>query len=176
LRPRCLKAEQQDTPLECSELPQAGFDLVVATRKSRAPSIDLDASPDALVLPLAGGRLALSFEDAGKMIAMIDTLQRPGCSFQTARHDGLPAEPVSVYVVPSRQSAADMRTASLDARLPPPGNRKVEVPGQDFAIVFTTTSTPVNWTPHEAINHIAVYWIYSPLLMAMDGEAELMFK
>src|SRR5262249_60219241 len=141
LRPRCLKAEQQDTPLECSELPQAGFDLVVATRKSRAPSIHLDASPDALVLPLAGGRLALSFEDAGKMIAMIDTLQRPGCSFQTARHDSLPAQPGSVYVVPSRQTAANMPTAPLQARLPPPGQRKVEAPGHGCPTQSTTTST-----------------------------------
>jgi hypothetical protein len=86
------------------------------------------------------------------------------------------SKPVSVYVVPKREAPANMRTTSLDARLPGVGMRKVEVPGNDFAIVFVTTRTPIEWDSHARPDALAVYPSLSGLVMAVDGDAARMFE
>jgi len=171
------KAQQYEAQLQPIELSGAGFDLVLATRKSPATGIDLAESPDGLFVSLIGGQLALAFDDAGKMIETIESLRWSGCAFETRGRNGVSTEPVALYVVASRQAAAaGVRTASLDAPSGQPGMRKVEVPGQDFAIVFATTRTPIDWTSREGIDAIAVFSGYSELVMAVGGDVERMFK
>ncbi len=171
-----LKAQQLEAALQQIELPGAGFDILIAAPKSPAVTIDLGDSPDALIVPLMGGELALAFEDGRQMIEAIDSLQRPACAFQAGSKDGKSMKPVSVYVVPRRETTANIRTASLNVRLPEPAMRKVEVPGNDFAIVYATTKPPIASEPHERPDSLAIYSLGSELIMATDGDIERMFK
>ena len=170
-----LLAREQEANLQEIELPGAGFNIVLATPKSPAATIDLGESPDALVLHLSGGELALAFEDGQKMIEAMDFLQHPGCAFR-ASDDGRSAESVSVYVVPKRETTADLRIPSLDGQLPQFAMRKVEVPGANFNIVYTTTSTPVALEADERPDALAVYSTGYELIMATDGDIKRMFK
>jgi hypothetical protein len=171
-----LSAQQQDAVLQRVALPGAGFDLMIATPKSPASVINLGGSPDALIVPLIGGELTLSFEDGEKMIEAIDSLRRPACAFRAESRDGKSTKPVSVYVVPQREMPANVRTASLDARPPGVGMRKAEVPGNDFAVVFVTTRTPIAWDRHERPDSLAVFYAGSELIMAVEGDVDRMFK
>jgi len=171
-----LKAQQWEAVLQQVELPGVGFNLVLATPKSPSTVVNLGLSPEALIAPLIGGALALSFDDGAKMTEAIDTLQHPACAFQAESKDGNATTPVSVYVVPKRGGLAGIRTASLGARVPEDGMRKVEVPGNDFDIVLATTRTPPAREPHERPDALAVYSAGSELMMASDGDIERMFK
>lgn len=133
-------------------------------------------SPEALIVALIGDELALSFDDDGKMIEAIDTLRHPACAFQAQSRDVKSTKPVAVYVVPQLQTPANVRTASLAAQLPAAGMRKAAVPGNDFAIVFATTRTPIAWDPNERPDTLKVYYAGSELIMAVDGDVEKMFK
>jgi hypothetical protein len=161
-------AQQQEAVLQYVELPGPGFDIVLATSKSPAGSI-LGNSPDALVLPLIGGELALVFDDGWKMMETIDSLQRPVCAFQAESKDGKSTKPVAVYVVPKRETTANIRTP--EARM-----RKVEIPGNDLFIVLATTKPPIALEPHERPDVLFVYAAGSELIMATDGDIERMFK
>jgi hypothetical protein len=168
-----LWALEQEAALQEVALPGAGFNIVLATAKSPAATIDLGESPDAMILHLSGGELALAFEDGAKMLEAFDLLQHPGCAFR-ASDDGGSAKPASVYVVPKRETTAGIRTASFDVR--PTAMQKVEVPGTSFAIVFATTSTPIAWEPNERPDTLAVYQTGDELIMATDRDIERMFK
>jgi hypothetical protein len=170
-----LKAQQQEAALQQVELPGVGFNIVLVTPKSPAATIDLGGSPDALILHLTGGELALAFEDGSKMLEASDLLRHPGCAFR-ASGDGRSAKPVSVYVVSKRETTAGIRTASLDGQLPQSGMRKVKVPGANFDIVYTTTSTTIAWEPDERPDALAVYSTGYELIMATDGDIKRMFK
>src|SRR5262249_1033580 len=170
-----LKAQQQEAALQHVELPGVGFDIALATPKSAAATIDLGDSPDALILHLTGGELALAFEDASKMLEASDLLQHPGCAFR-ARGDGRSAKPVSVYVVPKREPTAGIRTASLDGQSSQSAMRKVRGRGANFDIVYTTTSTPIAWEPDARPDALAVYSAGYERVMATDGDIKRMFK
>jgi hypothetical protein len=162
-------AQQQEAVLQYVELPGAGFDIVLATPKSRAGSINLGNSPDALVLPLIGKELALVFDDGWQMMEAIDSLQRPACTFHAESKDGKSTKPIAVYVVPKRETTANIPTP--EARV-----RKVEMPGNELSIVFATTKPPIALEPHERPEPLAVYEAGSELMMATDGDIERMFK
>ena len=166
-------AQQHEALLRQVELPGAGLDIVVATPKSPAAIMDVN-TPDALIMPLIGGELALAFEDGSKMLEAIDFLQHPGCAFR-ASDDERVATPISVYVIPQRK-ASGVSTASHDVRLPEARMRKVKLPETDFDIVYTTTSTPITWTPREGPDSLAVYSTGYELTMATDGDIATMFK
>jgi hypothetical protein len=170
-----LCAQEQEAALQEVELPGAGFNIVLATPKSPAATIDLGETPDALILHLNGGELALGFEDGRKMLEARDFLQHPGCAFR-ASEDGGSAKPVSVYVVPKREMTASIRTASLDGQLPQSGMRKVKAPAANFNIVYTTTSTPISEEPHKWPDALAVYSTGYELVMATDSDIKRMFK
>jgi hypothetical protein len=57
------------------------FDLIVATPKAGGAIYDLSESPDALLVHLAGGKLALGFERPDTMLKALEALQAPGCTF-----------------------------------------------------------------------------------------------
>src|SRR5262245_12942326 len=71
------KVQQQEAILQAIEIPRAAFDLMVAVPKTPAATVDLERSPEALVMHLPGGRLVLTFETAEQMLMVFDTLRRP---------------------------------------------------------------------------------------------------
>ena len=60
-------AQQREAILQKVEVPGAPFDLVLATAKSPAAIFDLAESPDALVIHLVGGELALGFRQLDRL-------------------------------------------------------------------------------------------------------------
>jgi hypothetical protein len=91
---------QQEATLQRIEVRGAAFDVVVATAKAQGARFDLGMSPDALILHLAGGELALGFDSAEKMLKELDTFRRPGCGLLSAGRDGKSHQPVAIYIVP----------------------------------------------------------------------------
>jgi hypothetical protein len=171
-----LEAQYQKAALTEVELPGAGFHIVLATPSSPAATINLGSSPDALILPLTGGKLALAFEDGRKMIETNDALRHPACALPADNRDDESGKPVAVYVVPKRETSANLWTASLDGTLSQASMRKVEVPRSNLAIVFATTMTPIAWGSHDEPDSITVYSAGSELIMATDGDIEKMFR
>jgi hypothetical protein len=93
---------QQQAVLQKMEVPGAGFDLVIASPKfPGGATYDLSESPDALIIHLVGGELALGFEDWDKMVKALDTLRRPVGAFHVESPDRRSRIPVAVYLVPA---------------------------------------------------------------------------
>ena len=170
-----VNAQQQEAALQTVELPGTGLAIVLAMPKSPAATINLAMSPDALVVGLIGGKLALAFDSQNDMLNAWDALRRPGCAFQSQANDGN-VQPVAVYVVPNYTPTAFVRTASLIAPQSAPLMHKVQVPGRDFDIVFAMTKTPVVVDAIDRMDSLAVYSVGSELVMATEGDIERMFK
>ena len=100
------QAQQQEAILQRVEVPGAGFDIIVARPNRPSTIIDLARAPDALVIQLIGGELALSFDSEERMLRALDSLQLPVCAFQVERAGSTSREPVAVYVVPKSQPGA----------------------------------------------------------------------
>jgi hypothetical protein len=94
-------AEQQAV-LRKMEAPGAGFDVLIATPKSPGGAVySLSESPDALIIHLVGGELALEFDNVDKMIKALDFLRRPIGTFRMESPDRKLQIPVAVYMVPA---------------------------------------------------------------------------
>jgi hypothetical protein len=100
------QAQQQEAVLHRVGVPGAGFDIIVARPSSSGETVDTGRSPDALVVQLIGGELALSFDSGERMLKALDSLQLPACAFQVERASAVSREPVAVYVVPKSQPAS----------------------------------------------------------------------
>jgi hypothetical protein len=100
------QAQQQEAVLHRIEVPDAGFDIIVARPSASGTIINLGRSPEALIIHLIGGELALSFDSEERMVRALDSLQLPACAFQVERAGGTPREPVAVYVVSKSQPVA----------------------------------------------------------------------
>ena len=94
-------AQQREAILQTIEVPGAAFDLVLAIPKTPAAMVDLGGSPDALVVHLVGGELALVFESAEQMLKTSDSLRSPVGAFHIQRNDINSATAVAVYMVPN---------------------------------------------------------------------------
>jgi hypothetical protein len=103
------QAQQQEAVLHRVGVPGAGFDIIVARPGSSGATVNLGRSPDALVIQLIGGELALSFDSEERMLRALDSLQLPACAFQVERASSISREPVAVYVVSKSQPAASAR-------------------------------------------------------------------
>jgi len=103
------QAQQQEAMLHRVEVPGAGFDIIVARPKSPGSTVNLSSSPDALVIQIIGGELALSFDGEEKMLRALDSLQLPACAFQAERANSPSREPVAIYVVPKSQPVSSVR-------------------------------------------------------------------
>jgi hypothetical protein len=90
-----VHAQKQEAVLQLVDVPGAGFDLVLASPKPGAAALpDLGNTPDALVMHLHGGELAVVFEDAQEMLKAIDTLRSPVWA------DSAGQRPVALYRIP----------------------------------------------------------------------------
>ena len=65
-------AQQKEAILQKLEVPGAAFDIIVAMPKPQGVTFDLSESPDALVVHLIGGELALGFDNAEKMLKALE--------------------------------------------------------------------------------------------------------
>jgi len=91
---------QQQAVLQTIGVPGASFDILLAMPKSQTMFYDLSESPEALVIHLVGGKLALGFEDEETMLKVLDSLRRPIGAFDVESQDGKSRKPVVVYIVP----------------------------------------------------------------------------
>jgi hypothetical protein len=91
---------QQEAVLQRIAVPGAAFDIVVASPKAQGVKFDLARSPDALIMQLIGGELALGFDGEKEMLKALDTLQLPAFAFHTEGRNGKSRLPVAVYIVP----------------------------------------------------------------------------
>ena len=94
-----VNAQEREALLQKIEVPGGTFDIVLAKPKSPAAFIDVGMSPEALVIHLIGGELAVSFDSADKMLTALDSLQLPACAFDVQSKHGK-RQPTAVYVVP----------------------------------------------------------------------------
>jgi hypothetical protein len=87
--------------LQKLEVPGAGFEIMLAMPKSAdGATFNLGNSPDALLVRLIGGELALSFDSAEMMMKALDSLQLPVCAFHVESTDGRARKPVAAYLIP----------------------------------------------------------------------------
>ncbi|HET6927989.1 MAG TPA: hypothetical protein VFI48_14155 [Hyphomicrobiaceae bacterium] len=63
--------------LQSLDAPGAAFDIILAIPKPQGAIFEFSESPDALVVHLIGGELALGFEDAETMLKAARTPRRP---------------------------------------------------------------------------------------------------
>lgn len=95
------QAQKQEAVLQHIAVPGAEFDFVLAVPKpGAAPLADLGNMPDALVIHLQGGDLALVFDDARKMIETAALLQFAAFGFHVDVHRSGAQQPVAFYIVP----------------------------------------------------------------------------
>ena len=98
---------QQEATLQKVEVPGAGFDIILAMPKSpTGATFNPGNSPDAMVVYLTGGELALSFDGAETMLQTLDSLQSPACAFRVDSKDSAASKPVAVYTVPKGKTLA----------------------------------------------------------------------
>src|SRR5262245_43644093 len=88
-------AQQREATLHRVEIPTAPFDLLIAAPKAAGVYFDLAESPDALLLNLAGGELAIAFERVDAMLKTVELVRAPVCSFGGRGHT-----PITIYMVP----------------------------------------------------------------------------
>jgi len=93
-------AQQKEAVLQRMEVPGAAFDIILAMPKPQGAIFDYSESPDALVVHLIGGELALGFDGEERMLAALDSLRMPVCAFHVEGKNPATRNPVSVYIVP----------------------------------------------------------------------------
>ena len=103
-----IHAQQREAVLQTIEVPGAVFDIVLAMPKTSGATIDLGRSPEALVMHLVGGELALVFESVEQMLETLDVLQTPVGAVPGQRTDSNSPIPVAVYIAPK----ADVRASA----------------------------------------------------------------
>jgi hypothetical protein len=89
------QAQQRHASLQRIEIPESSFDLLVAAPKPGGVIYDLAEAPDALLLNLAGGELAIGFARAENMLRTFELVRGPACSFP-----GRGRTPIAIYLVP----------------------------------------------------------------------------
>ena len=102
-----VNAQQRQALLQKIEVPNAGFDLVIAMAKPGGPTFDFRNQPDPNVVYLMGGQLVVAdvgevqkvFNDVGVMLV-------PACSFQAESKGNHPQAAASIYVIPRSEKIA----------------------------------------------------------------------
>ena len=112
-----LYAQEQEAVLQTVEVPGAGFNFVVATPHPEGGALpDLANTPEALIVHLHGGMLALVFDDPSEMVKAFDSLITPVCAFETAGRGGSAPQPLALYIVPKGRATAMSRQTTTDVQ------------------------------------------------------------
>jgi hypothetical protein len=96
-----VNAQQQEAVLRKMDVAGAPLEIIVATPKVGGDIYHLANSPDALIVHLIGGELALAFDAEEKMLKALDSLRMPVCAFHV--DSKVSRTPVSVYIVPKAE-------------------------------------------------------------------------
>ena len=92
-------AQQKEATLQKLEVPGSAFDIIVAMPKPGGVTFDLSELPDALLVHLIGGALALGFDNAEKMLQALDSLRRPIGAFHVDDPAVGSRIPIALYLV-----------------------------------------------------------------------------
>lgn len=93
-------AQKQEAVLRHIEVAGTDFNLVLAEPKPGGRVLpDLGNTPDALIVHLHGGTLALVFEDAKEMMKVSDLMRSPTISFHADPNRNGSPHPVALYIV-----------------------------------------------------------------------------
>ena len=92
-------AQQREAVLQRIEVPGASFDLVLAIPKTPAVIFDFSESPDAHVIHLVGGLLALGFESAESMLNASDSLRAAVGAFHLRDNESNARVPIAIYKI-----------------------------------------------------------------------------
>ena len=92
-------AQQREAVLQRVGVPGTAFDIILATPAPEGIVYDLAETPDALLLNLIGGKLALGFESVDDMLHVADRLRTPSCALQVRTKVSKSEIPVAIYVV-----------------------------------------------------------------------------
>jgi hypothetical protein len=99
LAPVSLLAEEREAILQKVDLPGSAFDILLALPTAEGALMDVGKSPEALVVHLVGGELALAFESGEQMLRAMDFLRSPlGASYVPSGGGG-PVVPLAAYIV-----------------------------------------------------------------------------
>jgi hypothetical protein len=104
-----LYAEEREAVLQRGGVPGSAFDVILALPKPQAAIINLTKSPDAFVVHLAGGELALAFESGEEMLQALDSLRTPFGAFHIQESCSNSFVPAAVYIVPKDHARASVK-------------------------------------------------------------------
>lgn len=95
-----VNAQQREAVLQKIDVPNAGFNVVLALPKLAGPTVDYRVQPDPNLVYLADGELVYAY--TGHLQELMDRgmLKVLACTFHVDRKDGRAATPVAVYVIP----------------------------------------------------------------------------
>ena len=94
-------AQQKEAVLQRLNAPGSSFGIILAMPKPHGAIYEFSESPDALVLHLIGGELALGFDDAESMLRAAVALRRPFAALRLESPDHRLPIPVALYLVPA---------------------------------------------------------------------------
>ncbi len=93
-------AQQREAILQKIDVPNAGFNIVIALPKSGGATAHFRNQPDPNIVYLADGELVYAYTGHLQDLMDIGALLAPACTFQVDRKDFQPRTPVAIYVVP----------------------------------------------------------------------------
>lgn len=95
-----VMGQEREASLVRLVVPGSSFDIMLAMAKNPTTTVDLGWSPDALVLHLIGGELAIPFENFETMFEAMNVLRSPVGASHVYDLRKVGAQPVALYVVP----------------------------------------------------------------------------
>ena len=95
-----VMGQEREASLIRLVVPASSFDIMLAVPKTPATTLDLGRSPDALLLHLIGGELALSFENFETMFEAMNILRSPVGASHVYDLRQIGPQPVALYLVP----------------------------------------------------------------------------
>jgi hypothetical protein len=94
-------AQQKEAVLQRLQAPGSSVGIILAMPKPQGAIYEFSESPDALVLYLIGGELALGFDDAESMLKAAGALRRPYAALRLESPDHRLPIPIALYLVPA---------------------------------------------------------------------------
>ena len=95
-----VNAQQQEADLQKIDVPNAGFNVVLALPKAGGSTADYHRQPDPNLIYLADAEHV--YGQTGNLKELMDSgiVKVHACTFHVDRRDGHAATPVAVYVIP----------------------------------------------------------------------------
>ena len=106
-----IHAQERELCLKTVEVPEAGFDFVVAApRRGGSDLVDLAEAPDALIMRAQGGKLMVVLDNTGKAVRALRAWSSSASVSEADGDDAASLQPVALYIVPKSRAIADRGT------------------------------------------------------------------